>query len=219
MNLHVEGLWQGHGQRRQGLLFGLPGGINGGARYRAKQTIALVENPLIRRGLKVGDGRKTFILTHEQVLHIVAAALDFAFVLRRADTTRIYNETELLGIGCIALIERSASTGALSNPGLEIVNPHARRHAAEPKNRTVMAIKPRGHVPADAPYHCPHPAMANKQWLWSSANICERRRSPPFTIVVTASRVLSYKIDCGTPSKNSNADTWPSENASAVSAG
>ena len=163
MNLHVEGLWQGHGQRRQGLLFGLPGGINGGARYRAKQTIALVENPLIRRGLKVGDGRKTFILTHEQVLHIVAAALDFAFVLRRADTTRIYNETELLGIGCIALIERSASTGALSNPGLEIVNPHARRHAAEPKNRTVMAIKPRGHVPADAPYHCPHPAMAEYQ--------------------------------------------------------
>ena len=30
---------------------------------------------------------------------------------------------------------------------------------------------------------------------------------PPFTIFATASRVLSYKIDCGTPPKKSNAAT------------
>ncbi len=66
----------------------------------------------------------------------------------------------LFGIGCIALIELCPKTGALSNPGFEIVDPHARRHAAEPRKRTVMAIKPREHVVADAPYHFPHPAMA-----------------------------------------------------------
>jgi len=52
-----------------------------------------------------------------------------------------------------------------------------------------------------------------------SANICERSCCPPLTIRATASRVLSYKMDCGMPPKNSNAATWPSQKASAVSAG
>jgi hypothetical protein len=44
----------------------------------------------------------------------------------------------------------------------------------------------------------------------------ERKRRPPFTILATASRVLSYKIDSGTPPKKSNAATWPPQKASAV---
>src|SRR3981189_3589567 len=35
----------------------------------------------------------------------------------------------------------------------------------------------------------------------------------------TAILVLSYRIDCGTPPKNANARTWPSQKASVVSAG
>lgn len=46
-----------------------------------------------------------------------------------------------------------------------------------------------------------------------------RLRVPSPRIFATASVVLSNRIDSGTPPKKAKAATWPSQNASVVSAG
>ena len=50
-------------------------------------------------------------------------------------------------------------------------------------------------------------------------NTLVRRRLPPPGIFATANFVLSYRTLWGTPPRKRNADMWPSQNASVVSAG
>ena len=48
--------------------------------------------------------------------------------------------------------------------------------------------------------------------------VLQKQWNPTFS-PYSYSLVLSYRIDCGTPPKKSNAAKWPSQKASAVSAG
>ena len=59
----------------------------------------------------------------------------------------------------------------------------------------------------------------NRKWLTSSVKARVRVRWPSPRIRATASLVLSYSIDSGTPPKKAKAATCPSRNASVVSAG
>ena len=118
----------------------------------------------------------------------------------------------------MAAQDRLAPPGAgIQEPGVQgvkTIRDRQRRHEVAP-DKTDQPL----HLAFVVAFARPAEPVLEQVMALQFRKHCERRRSPPFTIRATARRVLSYRIDRGTPPKKSKAATCPSQKASAVSAG